>query len=92
MKLALIILCDEDQEEVTKYLVQAGYTPTLLASTGELFEYGKSLLLLGLELEQIGEVKALLDQHTHRYVIKNKEKLKADIYIVDSDKVDMHKS
>ena len=90
MKLALIILCDEDQEEVTKYLVQAGYTPTLVASTGEVFEYGKSLLLLGIETGQLDEVQTIIYQHTHEYNLKESEKLRANIYVLDSTNMDIH--
>ena len=84
MKLLLIMICDEDKERVLKKLVENGYSPTFIASTGSFLEYGKSLILLGVEEEKIIDVKHLINQYTRREQIIDGEELKANIYIIDS--------
>lgn len=84
MKLILIMICDEDKDRVLKKLVEHGYTPTFIASTGSFLEFGKSVLLLGVEEEKIEEVKGLVDMYTRREQIINGEVLKANLYVVDA--------
>lgn len=84
MKLILIMICDEDKEKVLSSLLEKGYSPTFIASTGSFLEFGKSLLLLGVEKDKVEEVKMLIDQNTRRMAIKDGEELKAQLYVVDS--------
>lgn len=84
MKLILIMICDEDKDRVLKKLVEHGYTPTFIASTGSFLEFGKSVLLLGVEEEKIEEVQGLVDMYTRREQIINGEVLKANLYVVDA--------
>lgn len=85
MKLILIMVCDDDKDRVNKNLIEAGFSPTLIASTGEFLQFGKSILLLGIESEKIAEVKDIVDTHTSSSQIKGGEVLKGDIYIVDAN-------
>lgn len=84
MKLILIMICDEDKERVNKKLIEAGYSPTLIASTGEFLQFGKSILLLGVCEDKIEEVKKIIDENTSSSQIKGGEVLKGDIYILDA--------
>lgn len=84
MKLILIMVCDEDKERVNKNLIEAGYTPTLIASTGEFLEFGKSIMLLGVEEEKVKDVKEIIDAHTSSSQIKGGEILKGEIYILNA--------
>lgn len=84
MKLVLIMICDEDKDRVLKKLVEHGYTPTFIASTGSFLEFGKSVLLLGVEEKKLEEVKDLVNQYTKREQIMDGEVLKANLYVVDS--------
>ena len=88
MKLVLIMICDEDKERVLKGLVEHGYTPTFIATTGSFLEFGKSLLLLGVEEEKMEEVQTIVDKYTRRAQIKDGELLKANLYVISSQ---MHK-
>lgn len=91
MKLVLIMLCDEDKERVLKALIEYGYTPTFIASTGNFLEFGKSILLLGIEKEKLEEVKMIVDTNTRRSQIKGGETLKANLYIIDSKMIKTRK-
>lgn len=84
MKLILIMVCDDDKERVNKNLIEAGYSPTLIASTGEFLQFGKSIMLLGIEKEKIDDVKRIIDKHTSSSQIKGGEVLKGEIYILDA--------
>lgn len=84
MKLSLIMICDEDKEKVNKKLIEAGYSPTLIASTGEFLQFGKSILLLGIEEDKIQEVKEIVNEYTSSSQIKGGEILKGEIYILDA--------
>lgn len=84
MKLIIIMVCDEDKERVNKNLIEAGFSPTLIASTGEFLQFGKSIMLLGIETEKIDEVKDIIDKHTSSSQIKGGEILKGEIYIMNA--------
>ena len=88
MKLVLIMICDEDKERVLKVLVEHKYTPTFIATTGSFLEFGKSLLLLGVEEDKMEELQSIVDKNTRRTQIKDGEVLKAHLYVIDSQ---MHK-
>lgn len=85
MKLIMIMVCDEDKEKVNKKLIEAGYSPTLIASTGEFLQFGKSIMLLGVEKEKIEEIKELIDKYTSSSRIKGGEVLKGEIYIMGAE-------
>lgn len=85
MKLILIMICDGDKERVQKVLLEKGYTPTFIATTGEFLEYGKSLLLLGVEEDHLKEIEQLLSENTKRFHIKDGEQLKADMFVLGAD-------
>lgn len=87
LKLVLIMLCDNDKDRVLKVLVEYGYTPTFIASTGNFLEFGKSVLLLGVQKEKIEEIKMLVDTNTRRSQIKDHETLKADLYVLDANMI-----
>ena len=88
MKLVLIMICDEDKERVLKVLVEHGYTPTFIGTTGSFLEFGKSLLLLGVEEEKMEQLQSIVDHNTRRSQIKDGEVLKAQFYVINAQ---MHK-
>lgn len=92
MKLVLIMICDEDKDRVLKKLVEHGFTPTFIASTGSFLEFGKSVLLLGVEEGKLEEVKELVDKYTRREQIIGGEVLKANLYVVDSTMIKTNNS
>ena len=92
MKLVLIMICDEDKDRVLKKLVEHGFTPTFIASTGSFLEFGKSVLLLGVEEGKLEEVKELVDKYTRREQILGGEVLKANLYVVDSTMIKTNNS
>lgn len=56
MKLLLIVANDEFIDEITSALIQGGFTATEVASTGEFVRYGETILLLGVEENQVEQV------------------------------------
>lgn len=83
-KLVLVMICDEDKERVQKILMENGYISTLVATTGDFLEFGKSILLLGVAQEDIERVKNLLDKTAKLHHIKDGEQLKANLYVIDT--------
>ena len=84
MKLVLVMIGDEDKDKVSKKLIEAGYTPTLIASTGEFFQFGKSILLVGVEEDKVKELKEIINTTTSISQIKGGEVLKANLFIMDA--------
>lgn len=84
MKLMMIMIRDEDREKTLQNLVEKGYTPTYIASTGDFLQYGKSIFFLGVEEDKVNDVKQIVDVNTKGSHIKEGEYLKAKLYIVDS--------
>lgn len=84
MKLVLIMIGDEDKDKVSKELIEAGFTPTLMASTGEFFQFGKSILLVGVKKEEISQLKQIIDNATTASQIKGGERLKANLYVMNA--------
>ena len=90
MKLMLIMVCDDDKERVNQSLVKAGFTPTLIASTGEFLQFGKSLILVGVKAEQIETVTKIVDNHTDTSHIKGGEVLKANLFVLNASMMQTH--
>lgn len=84
-KLVLAMICDEDKERVQKVLMENGYISTLIATTGDFLEFGKSILLLGIAQNDIERVKKLLDETAKLHHIKDGEQLKANIFVMDTN-------
>lgn len=84
MKLMMIMLRDEDREKTLQILIENGYTPTYIASTGDFLQYGKSILMLGVEDDKVEEVKSIVDKNTDASHIKDGEHLKAKLFVLDA--------
>ena len=64
MKLIICILQDNDKEEVSKALNEAGYRVTILPSTGAFFRRGNSTMLIGVADKEIDKVIQIIKDHT----------------------------
>ena len=53
MKLIMCILKDEDKDSVSRGLNQAGYSATVMPSTGAYFRRGNATLMVGVEDEEV---------------------------------------
>lgn len=60
----MIMVSDADKDKVLNALIDKGYTPTYIATTGEFLHYGKSILLLGVEEKEIKFVKKIIEENT----------------------------
>ena len=64
MKMILAIIRDEDNEMVSKGLVDAGFRVTRIASTGGFLRRGSSTLMIGVEDEKVDEAIQILKDNT----------------------------
>lgn len=84
MKLMMIEVRDEDKEKVLRALIEKGYSPTYIASTGEFLQFGKSLFLLGVKESEITRVHETVKEHTKNTVIRGGEELRANVYVLNA--------
>ncbi len=93
MKLMMVLIRDEDKEKVLKQLLQEGYTPTYIASTGEFLQFGKSLFLLGVEESEVEKVHKIVGEYTHSVKIKGGNHFQSDIFVMNArvEKVNTNK-
>jgi uncharacterized protein YaaQ len=64
MKMILAIIRDEDNELVSKGLVDAGFRVTRIASTGGFLRRGSSTLIIGVDDEKVDEAIQVLKNNT----------------------------
>ena len=64
MKLTLTMVRDDDADEVVEALTQHGYYVTRLASTGGFLRAGYTVLLSGVEDDQVDPMLQVLEAHT----------------------------
>lgn len=64
MKLMMIVVSDEYREEILATLHERGHRATLISSTGEFLNYGKSTILLGIQKQYVEEVIAYIQSKT----------------------------
>jgi len=60
MKMITAIVQDQDANELTKALVNAGFRATRLASTGSFLRAGNTTFIMGVENEQLDEALDLI--------------------------------
>lgn len=60
MRLMLIVVSDEYKDKITSLLIEKGYPATEIASTGEFLQYGETILMLGIEEENVDNVVSIL--------------------------------
>lgn len=63
MKLAVCIMHNRDRNRLTDELVQAGYKFTVIGSTGGFLREGNTTVLIGVEEEQISDLKQLVAEN-----------------------------
>lgn len=64
MKLTLTMVRDDDADEVVEALTQHGFYVTRLASTGGFLRAGYTILLSGVEDDQVDPMLQVLEAHT----------------------------
>jgi uncharacterized protein YaaQ len=64
MKLTLTVVRNEDADAVVQALISHGFYVTRLPSTGGFLRAGNTVLLTGLEDEQLERMTAIIESHT----------------------------
>ncbi|MFZ4506518.1 MAG: cyclic-di-AMP receptor [Fimbriimonas sp.] len=66
MKLAVCIVNSRDKGRVTDELVKAGFKFTVIGSTGGFLREGNTTILMGVEDDEVGNLKKLMATHCQR--------------------------
>ena len=69
MKLTLTMVRDDDADEVVEALTQHGFYVTRLASTGGFLRAGYTVLLSGVEDDQVDPMLQVIEAHTEVRVL-----------------------
>ena len=69
MKLLLTIVRDDDAGEVVDALTEHGFGVTRLTSTGGFLRMGNTVLLSGIEDDQLDQVLEIMRAHTEIHVV-----------------------
>lgn len=64
MKLTLTVVRDEDADAVVDALISDGFSVTRLPSTGGFLRAGNTLILVGLEDDQLEPMMEIVQSHT----------------------------
>ncbi|MDY7039559.1 MAG: cyclic-di-AMP receptor [Chloroflexota bacterium] len=68
MKLTLTIVRDDDANKVVEVLTEHGFYVTRLASTGGFLRMGNTVLLSGVEDDQVDQMLKIIQAHTQIHV------------------------
>ncbi|HEX7556868.1 MAG TPA: cyclic-di-AMP receptor [Leptolinea sp.] len=63
MKLIITIIRDVDNDQVSRALTDAGFSVTMIASTGGFFHRGSTTLLIGVEDNQVESAIATIKEN-----------------------------
>ncbi|MDX6154415.1 MULTISPECIES: cyclic-di-AMP receptor [Marinococcus] len=74
MKLLVAVVQDKDSNRLSNALVEANFQATRLASTGGFLKAGSTTFLIGVEDEQVDEVKKVIQENC-----KTREQLVAPV-------------
>ncbi|GEK59768.1 hypothetical protein CHL76_13765 [Marinococcus halophilus] len=74
MKLLVAVVQDKDSNRLSNALVEANFQATKLASTGGFLKAGSTTFLIGVEDEQVDEVKKVIQENC-----KTREQLVAPV-------------
>ena len=69
MKLLVTVVRDDDANEVVEALTEHGFGVTRLASTGGFLRMGNTVLLSGINDEQVDQILEVLAAHTEIHVV-----------------------
>ena len=69
MKLIVAVVRDDDANEVVDALTEHGFGVTRLASTGGFLRVGNTVLLSGIEDDQVEQMLEVLKAHTEIHVV-----------------------
>ena len=64
MKLILTIIGDNDNEPVSRSLIEAGFRVTRMASTGGMLRRGYTTLMIGVQNDMVDQAIAIIDKST----------------------------
>ena len=68
MKLIHIIVHNEDASAVTEALVSNGFSITRMASTGGFLRMGNTVLISGIEDDQVDQILKIIHAHTDVHI------------------------
>ena len=87
MKLMMIVVSDEYQEAILSKLNEQGHRATLISSTGDFLNYGKSTLLLGVQEQYVDEVISYIQMQTKSFYEDetSNEDMPTQVYIMDTN-------
>lgn len=78
-KMVVAIINDEDWAQLSRALVQDGFSATRLSSTGSFLRRGNTTLLLGLEEEEVPKVLDILKEQC-----KSRQQLVPQIWLAEA--------
>ncbi len=81
MKLLVTIVRDDDANGVVDALTEHGFGVTRLASTGGFLRMGNTVLLSGIEDDQLDEVLEIMRAHTDIYVVPPTSRVKQETQV-----------
>lgn len=83
MKMIISILQDNDKDNVTKNLNEAGYRVTVLPSTGAFFRRGNATLMIGVDDPNVDHVIELIKESTSS--AENENFKRATVFVIAVD-------
>jgi uncharacterized protein YaaQ len=81
VKLTLTIVRDDDADEVVAALTQHGFYVTRLASTGGFLRAGYTVLLSGVEDDQVDPMLQVIEAHTEIHVLPPSSRLLDEVQV-----------
>ena len=81
MKLLLTIVRDDDASGVVDALTEHGFGVTRLTSTGGFLRMGNTVLLSGIEDDQLDEVLEIMRAHTEIHVVPPSSRVREETQV-----------
>jgi uncharacterized protein YaaQ len=84
MKLIIAIIKDEDSDQVSQALVEAGFRVTRIASTGGFLRRGSTTLMVGVEDEKVDQAIQIIQDNCAPVVDPSQKR--ATLFVVKVDR------
>ena len=81
MKLTLTVVRDDDANKVMDALIAHGFYVTRLASTGGFLRTGNTVLLSGVEDDQLDQMVRITEAHTGIHIQPSRSPLSQDTWV-----------
>lgn len=62
MKLLVVMAGDDYAQPISDCVIEGGYHATTIGSSGEFLQYGKTVMLIGVENKQVQEVVTMIEK------------------------------